>query len=58
MKRLFSDKTLHKIDIKIFTLAKKLTKEKLLLYFSFYNWRELAKIKMKTEELLKELGFE
>ena len=56
MIKLFNKKTEKKINIKVFSLAKKYTKELLIKYFSFYNWREIAKIKVKAEEILKELG--
>ena len=56
MIRLFNDKIEKKIKIKIFSLTKKYTRQLLTLYFSFYNWREIAKVKVKTEEILKELG--
>ena len=55
MLKFFSTK-IEKINIKVFSLTKKYTKELLIRYFSFYNWREIAKIKVKTEEILKELG--
>ena len=56
MIKLFDDKIKKKINIKVFSLTKKYTKELLIKYFSFYNWREITKVKVKTEELLKELG--
>ena len=56
MIKLFNKKTERKINIKVFSLTKKYTKELLIKYFSFYNWREIAKIKVKAEEILKELG--
>ena len=56
MIKLFDDKIKRKINIKVFSLTKKYIKELLIKYFSFYNWREIAKIKVKTEEILKELG--
>ena len=56
MIKLFNKKTEKKINIKVFSLTKKYTKELLIKYFSFYNWREIAKIKVKAEEILKELG--
>ena len=56
MIKLFDKKVENKIQIKIFSLTKKYTKELLILYFSFYNWREISKIKTQTEEILQELG--
>ena len=56
MFKLFNEKIEKKLNIKVFSLTKKYTKELLIKYFSFYNWREIAKIKVKTEEILKELG--
>ena len=56
MIKLFNKKTEKKINIKVFSLTKKYTKELLIKYFSVYNWREIAKIKVKAEEILKELG--
>ena len=53
---LFNEKIENKINIKVFSLTNKYTKELLILYFSFYNWREIAKIKFKSREILKELG--
>ena len=56
MIKLFNNKIEKKINIKVFSLTKKYTKELLIKYFSFYNWREITKVKVKTEEILKELG--
>ena len=56
MIKLFDKNLEKKIKIKIFSLTKKYTRKLLILYFSFYNWREIAKIKVKTEEILTELG--
>ena len=56
MIKLFNKKIEKKIIIKVFSLTKKYTKELLIKYFSFYNWREITKVKVKTEEILKELG--
>ena len=55
MIKLFNETIEKKIDFKVFSLTKKYTKELLILYFSFYNWREIAKIKVKTEEILKRI---
>ena len=57
MIKLFNEKIEKKINIKIFSLTKKYIKELTIFYFSFYNWREITKIKVKTDELLNELGF-
>ena len=57
MIKLFDNKIEKKTNIKIFSLTKKYTKELTIFYFSFYNWREITKIKVKTNELLNELGF-
>ena len=57
MIKLFDNKIEKKINIKIFSLTKKYTKELTTFYFIFYNWRETTKIKVKTDELLDELGF-
>ena len=57
MIKLFDNKIEKKIDIKIFSLTKKYTRELTIFNFSFYNWREITKIKVKTDELLDELGF-
>ena len=57
MIKLFDNKIEKKINIKIFSLAKKYTRELTIFYFSFYNWREITKIQVKTDELLNELGF-
>ena len=56
MIKLFDNKIEKKINIKIFSLTKKYTKELTTFYFSFYNWREITKIKVKTDEILTELG--
>ena len=56
MIKLFNDKIDKKINIKIFSLTKKYTKGLTTFYFSFYNWREITKIKVKTDEILTELG--
>ena len=56
MIKLFNDKIDKKLKVKIFSLTKKYTRELTTFYFSFYNWREIAKIKAKTEEILTELG--
>ena len=56
MIKLFNDKIDKKINIKIFSLTKKYTKELTTFYFSFYNWREITRIKTKTDEILTELG--
>ena len=56
MIKLFNDKINKKINIKVFSLTKNYTKELLIKYFSFYNWREITKVRVKTEEILKELG--
>ena len=56
MIKLFDDKIKKKINIKVFSLTKKYTRQLLIKYFSFYNWREIAKVKVKTKEILKELG--
>ena len=56
MIKLFNDKIDKKINIKVFSLTKKYTKELLIKYFSFYNWREITRIKVKTAELLTEIG--
>ena len=54
---LFNNKIEKKINIIIFSLLQQYTKELTILYFSFYNWREISKMKIKTDELLNELGF-
>ena len=56
MIKFFNDKIEKKINIKVFSLTKNYTKELLIKYFSFYNWREIARIRVKTDELLTELG--
>ena len=65
--KLFNNKIERKIKIKIWSLTKKYARELTAFYFSFYNWRELSKIKVQTprqrlasfatEEILTELGF-
>ena len=57
MIKLFDNKIEKKINNKLFSLTKKYTKELTIFYFSFYNWREITNIKVKTDELLNELGF-
>ena len=57
MMKLFDNKIEKNINTKIFSLTKKYTKELTIFYFSFYTWREITKIKVKTDELLNELGF-
>ena len=57
MIKLFNNKIEKKINIKVFSLTKKYTKELLIKYFSFYNWCEIARIKARTEEVFTELGF-
>ena len=57
MIKLFDNKIEKRISIKIFSLTKKYIRELTIFYFSFYNWREITKIKVKTDELLNELGF-
>ena len=57
MIKLFNNKIEKKIKIKIFSLTKKYTKELTMFYFSFYNWREITKVKVATDEVLNELGF-
>ena len=47
----------EKIDIKKFSLTKTYTRELTIFCFCFYNWREITEIKVKTDELLNELGF-
>ena len=56
MIKLFDSKTEKNKNIKIFSLTKKYTKEKTVSSFSFYNWREMTKIKVKTDEILNEFG--
>ena len=56
MVKLFSNKIEKKINVKIFSLTKKYTKELLIKYFRFYNWREIARAKARTDEVLQELG--
>ena len=56
MIKLFNDKIEKKINIKIFSLTKKYTKDLLIKYCSFYFWKEIAKIRVKSEKILKELG--
>ena len=56
MIKLLNELVEQKTNSKIFTLTKKYTKAKILLYFSFYNWRETARAKARTDEVLKELG--
>ena len=48
---LINDKIEKKSKIEIFTLTRKHTKELLILYFRFYNWREISKIRAGTEEI-------
>ena len=55
MIKLLNNKIEKKIHVKNFKLTKKSTKELTNLFFSFYNWRETTKIKVKTDELLKEI---
>ena len=57
MIKLFDNKIEKNINIKIFSLTKKYAKELTIFYFSFYNWCEITKSKVKTDELLNELGF-
>ena len=57
MIKLFHNKTEKKISMKICSLTKKYTKELAIFYFGFYNSREVAKVKVKTDEVLNELGF-
>ena len=56
MIKLFNDRIDRKIKIKIFSLTKKYTRQLISLYFSFYNWREITKVKTITEGILNELG--
>ena len=56
MIKLFNKKVDRKINIKVWSLTKKYTEELLILYFGFYNWREIVRVKSTTEEILKELG--
>ena len=55
MNKLFNKLAHRKKNIKVFSVTKKYTKELLIKYFSFHNWREIAKIKVKTEEILREV---
>ena len=54
---LFNDKIERKINIRILSLTKKYTKELEMFCFSVYNWCEITKVKVKTDELLNELRF-
>ena len=56
MIKLFNNKIEKKLNIKIFSLAKKYTKELTIHFLSFYNWREIRRIKAKTDELLNEIN--
>ena len=56
MIRLFNEKVERKINVKVWSKITKYKKELLILYYSFYNWREKVKVKTTTEEILKELG--
>ena len=56
MIKLFDKKIEKKINIKVLSLTKKYTRQLISLYFSFYNWREITRIRAKTDELLTELG--
>ena len=56
MIKLFDNKNEKNTNITILSLTKSYTKELTMFYFSFYNWREIAKVKAKTKEILKELG--
>ena len=57
MIKLFNGKLEKKTKMKRFSLTKKFTKKLIILCFSFYNWREIAKIKRRTEEILNEIDF-
>ena len=57
MIKLFNDKTEKKINMKISSLTTNYTKELMILYFSFYSWRETTKIKVKTDEISTQLRF-
>ena len=57
MIQLFNKKTEKKINIRIFSSTKKYTKGLMISYFSFYNWREIARIKEITDEILTEFEF-
>ena len=56
MIKLFNTNIEKRIKFKVFSLTKKYTKKLLTLYFSFYNWREIAKVKIITEDILNQLG--
>ena len=56
MMKLFDNKIEKNINIKIFSLAEKYTKELTRFYFSFHNWREITKVKVNIDELPNELG--
>ena len=54
--RLFNHKINKKLNIKIWSLTQKYTKELTALYLSFYKWREIIRLRSKTDEILTELG--
>ena len=53
MIKLFRENIEKKIEIKVFSLTKKYTKELLICSFSFYHWREIAEINLVPEEISK-----